>query len=145
MTLIELIKSQTDPDFISALSVRNDVKIAAFLNNATIQIGNTFNLDTKTVLNLLGPIRGTVVMQAIRNIPEMVEIVKVMDQIGIGVDINHPDSSAMFSILISKSIITTEETSQILSFAKKMIGLAESNLGYVVTVNEVSNTLNGVI
>lgn len=122
----------------------NDAGVADSLNAETIPIQVQYQLTTQKVLDVLGPTRGTAVMTALRGQSGFGEIVKLMDQPTAGVNLNHPDADAMFAALVSLSILTQAESTQILALRDAKVSPAVQSLGRSVSHLDVSTALRSL-
>src|SRR5690606_13998063 len=95
-----------DPNLLSMAQNGNHAGVADTLNALTLEVMGAYQLTTTDVLDVLGPIRGTEVITALRSVPEFVELMKLMDDRFVGININHPESSAIFTLLVTAEIIT---------------------------------------
>lgn len=127
-----------DSSLTALANAGNDIGVADSLNSKNISVHVQFQLTTLKVMDVLGPIRGTTVMASIRADATYNEIVKLMDDINAGVNLNHPDADTMFGMLITSNILTQAESDQILALRNSMISLAEQQLGRDVTHLEIA-------
>lgn len=122
-----------DASLVAMAVAGNDGGVADSLNAPVVVTSVQYQLTTLSVLNILGPIRGTSVMTALRAAPEFVEIVRLMDDVAAGVNLNHPDSDTMFGMLVQGAILTQSESDSILALRNLLIGKAQHILGQPVT------------
>lgn len=135
--LLNLIEA--DSGLTALAEAGNCIGVAAGLNNPTIAVSVQYQLTALKVMDVLGPIRGTQVMEALRANPLFVEIVKLMDNIDAGVNLKHPESTTMFNMLVLGQTITQSESDALLGLRTAHIGLAEQELGQSVTHTDVAN------
>jgi hypothetical protein len=135
-TLLDLI--QADAQLVAKAEAGDCIGVADALNARTIDVQAPYQLTTLKVLDVLGPIRGTAVMKAIRGLDSFSEIVPLMDQVAAGVNLNHADADAMFAQLVTASILTQPEADQILALRAAKTSKAEQSLGRTVSHLDVA-------
>lgn len=122
---------EANPAIQAKVEAGNHKGAADDLNARTAPVIRQYQLTTTDVMDLLGPVRGTEVMTALRAIASMTELVRLMDDRA-GANIAHRDADAVFASLVSGSVITSDERDQILALRNTMTSLAEQALGHTV-------------
>lgn len=79
-------------------------------------VTSEYRLTSGGVLDFAGPIRGTEIMAALRSLPGMTEIVRLMDKDG--VNIGHRDAAGMFTSLVAGDVLTAEEADGVAALAQ---------------------------
>lgn len=116
----------------------NDSGVAAALNAPTIPATKQYMLTTFRVLAVLGMIRGTQVMAALRASQDYAEVVRLMDNIEAGIDVNYPGSDLMFAALVAGGVLTSGESAAILALRNTQVSRAVQTLGVEITHTDVA-------
>jgi len=94
-----------------------------------------YNLTRKDIFNLLGVIKGSLLMSAIRaSYPDLADQLKVSEG---GININHPDFSLIADGMVSSDVVTQDDVNLISTLTKnehprwKTLGLPELKLGHI--------------
>lgn len=130
-----------DPALSAMAEAGDDGGIAASLDAPSIAVQVQYQLTTLKVLDVLGPSRGTVVMKALRSLPDFSEIVPLMDRPEAGVNLNHPDADAMFAQLAAASILTADEGAALLALRESKTSPAAQALGGPITHLDVAQAM----
>src|SRR5690606_13789543 len=97
---------------------------------------------TTTILTLFNPIRGSEIITDLRGIASFSELMKLLDNMGAGIDLNHPSAGLILSDLVSNSVITETEKNQLLDLRKTKTSIAIQNFNREVDHLDVGIALN---
>lgn len=121
---------------------------AAILNAPTESIAKSYRITTRGVMDVLGAVRGTAVLDALESAGQANAVYRrvyaMMQQLAEGgVDLAHADAPALLAGLVQGNICTQAESETLLALSRESVGIARKTLGRDVHHLDIAQALKG--